>query len=334
MDSRKEDLLKEIVETFIKTVKPIGSKSLCNKFKLSSATIRNEMKVLENLGYIEKNHISSGRIPSEKGYKYYVENLMVPENLTGKDVLKLQRLFSNNELVISDTVTKCMEIISDLTSYASVVLGRAAEDNLLQKLDIIALNDNQIIALVCTNKGIVENKKFNLPEGTNIKEIIKTSEIINKHLIGTPINSVSERLEFEIKPMIVNEVNQYEAIYNIFYNAFNDFTNNNSNVHVSGTAKILSQPEYQNANDIKQIANKLSDVNSLQKLNETYEDNDIKIFIGSDNKLDSNLTVIKKNYKAGGEEGTIAVIGPKRMDYKKIVSLLKFVDDKLEGKEE
>ncbi len=333
MDERKELLLKEIVETFIKTVKPIGSKSLCNKFKLSSATIRNEMKILENLGYIEKNHISSGRIPSEKGYKYYVQKLMVPEDLNGKDVLKLQRLFANNELVISDTVTKCMEIISDLTSYASVVLGRAAEDNLLQKLDIIEINDNQIIALVCTDKGIVENKKFNLPEGTNILEIIRTSEIINKHLIGTPINLVSERLEFDIKPMIVNEISQYEAVYNIFYNAFNDFASNNKNVHVAGTAKILNQPEYQNASDIKKLASTLENINSLEKLDNKSKDDDIKIYIGAENELDSNLTVIKKNYKAGGEEGTIAVIGPKRMDYKKIVSLLNYVDDKLERKD-
>ncbi len=334
MDKRQEELLKEIVESYIKTVKPVGSKSLCNKLKLSSATIRNEMKSLESLGYIEKNHISSGRIPSEDGYRYYVEYLMEPENLTGKDVLKLQKIFSNKELVISDTITKCMEIISDLTNYASVVLGKTASDNLLQKVDIIKLNDNQIVALVCTDKGIVENKKFTLPDGTNMNEIIKTSDIINKFLIGTPINSVSERLEFEIKPMIIKEINQYEAVYNIFYNAFNDFVNNNSNIHVAGKSKILSQPEYQDVNEIKQIASKLDDISLIKNIEEKTSDNDIKIYIGNENTVDPNLTVVKKHYKAGGEEGTIAVIGPKRMDYKKIVSLLKYVDDSLERKED
>ena len=99
MNSRQETLLKEIVESYIKTVKPVGSKSLCEKLNCSSATIRNEMAELEELGLLEKNHISSGRIPSEAGYRYYVENLMRPKELTGEDVLKLQTIFTNQYLV-------------------------------------------------------------------------------------------------------------------------------------------------------------------------------------------------------------------------------------------
>ena len=134
MDKRQENLLKAIVEAYVKTIKPVGSKALCQKFHCSSATIRNEMAVLENLGYIEKNHISSGRIPSELGYKYYVENLMEPEKLTGSDMLKLQTIVKNQDLVLSDTINKCMEIISDLTNYASIVLGNRASDNLLKQV--------------------------------------------------------------------------------------------------------------------------------------------------------------------------------------------------------
>lgn len=334
MEDRQNKLLKSIVEDYIKTVKPVGSKSLCNKFKCSSATIRNEMSKLEDLGYIEKNHISSGRVPSEKGYRYYVEHLMEPENLTGKDVLKLQRIFANNELEVSDAISKCMEIISDITNYASVVLGKNSEDNLLQKVDIIALDETHIVALVCTDKGIVENKKFNLTEGTNIKEIIKTSEIINKLLIGTPINKVSERLEFDVKPIIIKQINQYEAIYNIFYNAFTDFANNNENIHVAGKAKILSQPEYQDASEIKKLANKLEDISIIKNIEEDIDNDDIRVYIGNENKFDPNVTVIKKNYNAGGEKGTIAIIGPKRMDYSKIIGLLKYVDKKIEKRKD
>ena len=333
MDERKELLLKEIVESYIKTVKPVGSKSLCNKLGFSSATIRNEMGVLENLGFIEKNHISSGRIPSEAGYKYYVQYLMKPEKLTGQDVLKLQKIFSNNELVINDTILKCMEIISDLTNYASVVLGKNSDDNLLQKLDIISLDKNNIVALVCTDKGIVENKKFLLPEGTDVKEIIRISEIINKFLIGTPISLASERLEFEIKPIIVREVMQHEAIYNIFYSAFNDFAHNNLDVHVSGKTNIMTQPEYQDVDKLKNLVLKLNDETTLKKL-DNNKSKEVKILLGNDNELDPDLAVIKKNFKVEGEEGTIAIIGPKRMDYKKIVSLLNYVDDKLDGKED
>ena len=164
MDERQKSLLKEIVENYIREVRPVGSKALCKKFKLSSATIRNEMAVLESLGYIEKNHVSSGRIPSEKGYKYYVENLMKPKELTGDDVLKLQTIFHNNELNVSDAINRCVEIISDITHYTSIVLGKSSKENTLQQVSIIPLDNNKVVALVCTNKGIVENKQFTLGE--------------------------------------------------------------------------------------------------------------------------------------------------------------------------
>ena len=218
MEKRQENLLKAIVENYVKTVKPVGSKSLCQMFHCSSATIRNEMAVLENLGYIEKNHISSGRIPSEKGYRYYTEHLMEPEKLTGSDMLQLQAIVKNQDLVLTDAINKCMEIISDLTNYASVVLGSRASDNLLKQVSIVPIDNNNIIAIVVSDKGVVENKKFSLNDKTDIKELIKTSEIINKMLVGTPISDVSKRLEFEIKPVIAKQVHDYEAIYNIFYN--------------------------------------------------------------------------------------------------------------------
>lgn len=333
MNNRQERLLKTIVESYVKTAKPVGSKSLCDKFKCSSATIRNEMAHLEELDYLEKNHISSGRIPSEKGYKYYAENLMEPEKLTGKEMLQLQTIFKNNSIELSDAISKCMEIISDLTNYASVVLGKSSIDNLLQKVDIIVLDESKIVALVCTDKGIIENKKFTLPENTNMQEVLKACEIINKMLIGTPINEVSQRLEFEVKPIIANKMNQYEAVYNIFYDAFNDFINNNSSVKVSGRTKIFSQPEYDDAEKIKQLSDKFDDLSLMNSLDDSDSD-EIDISIGVENNFDRDMTVIKKKYKADGEEGTIAIIGPKRMDYGKIVSMLNFVQKEIDERNE
>ncbi len=335
MEERQNSLLKEIVETYIKTVKPVGSKALCDKFNLSSATIRNEMAKLEDLGLLEKNHISSGRIPSEKGYRYYVENLMEPEELNGKDMLQLQRIFANNELQLSDAITQCMEIVSDITNYASVVLGSASSDNMLLQINIISLDNNQVVAVVCTNKGNVMNKTFTLKDNTDINELLKASELVNKMLVGTPINDVSQRLEMEVKPIIRKQIKQYETIYNIFYDAFNDFVANNSNVHVTGRAKIFEQPEYNNVSEMKRLAQKFEDISFIKKV-EHDEDNDdeIKIFIGEESEFDPNVTVIRKKYKINGEEGTIAVIGPKRMDYSKIVGLLKYMDEEVEKRKD
>ena len=337
MDDRRNSLLKEIVETYIKTAKPVGSKALCSKFDCSSATIRNEMAILEDLGYVEKNHISSGRVPSEKGYRYYVENLMEAEKITGSDMLKLQKIFANKELVLSDAITKCMEIISEITNYTSIVLGKNSSDNALLQVNIIALADNQVVAVVCTDKGVVENKTFNIPSNISINEIIKTSEIINKILVGTPINQVGVRLENEIKPIIKRQIQQYEAVYNIFYDAFNDFVSNNtSNVHISGRTKIFEQPEYNDVAELKRLANKLEDVNFIEKVSSKDENdtNEIKIYIGDESEFDSNVTIIRKKYHINGEDGTIAVIGPKRMDYQRIVSLLEYVDENLDNRKE
>ena len=142
MNERQNELLKEIVESYINSVKPVGSKALCKKFKLSSATIRNEMAELERLGYLEKNHVSSGRVPSEAGYKYYVDNLMKPRELNGEEMLKLQTIFQNQQLQVSDAIARCMEIISDLTNYTSVVLGKNSSDNMLQQVNIIPVDNN------------------------------------------------------------------------------------------------------------------------------------------------------------------------------------------------
>ena len=332
MNERQKELLKAIVENYIKTAVPVGSKSLCKKFKCSSATIRNEMATLENLGYIEKNHISSGRIPSEEGYKYYVDNLMQPKELTGEDVLQLQTVFSNKQLEVSDAIEKCVDIISDITNYTSVILGSTSKENTLQQVSIIPLQDNKIVALVCTDKGIVENKQYTLPENTLIEEVVKTSEIINKMLIGIPINEVSKRLEFDIKPIIAKKVKQYEQVYSIFYDAFNDFAKNTSNFHMKGQIKLLHQPEYQNSEDVKRILSKFEDDTMVKKIES--KDNGINVYIGNETEFDKDVTVIKTKYHKNGEEGTIAVIGPKRMEYDRVIALLKYISDNLNDEED
>ncbi len=333
MDERQKDILKEIVECYIKEAKPIGSKHLCDKFNCSSATIRNEMALLEKLGYIEKNHISSGRVPSELGYKYYVENLMKPKELTGEDMLKLQTIFQNKDLVVSEAITRCLEIISDLTNYASISLGTESEENLLKQISIIPLDDGHIVALVCTDKGIVKNKQFSIAENINLQEITKTCEIINKMLIGTPISEISERLEYEIKPIISKQVEQYETIYSIFYDAFNDFISNKENFHVVGKTKMLSQPEYNDTSEMKRLIAKLEDKDYIRKIDKK-DDKNISIYIGKENEFDDNVTVIKTNYSLGGEKGTIAIVGPKRMEYDKVVGVLNILNKWLEEKGE
>lgn len=329
LTNRQEKLLKIIVESYIKTAKPVGSKAICEKLNCSSATIRNEMVALENFGLLEKTHTSSGRIPSDKGYRYYVDNIMVPKELTGEDILKLKQIFSNNALVLSDAINKSMEIVSELTNYTAVVLGGSSYDNKIAKVEAIPIDDNKMIAIVITDKGHVENRNVVIEGNVSKAEIKQTVDIINKLIVGVPLNDVSSVLEFEVKPVIDKYVKQHEALYNAFYNAFSDFSPR-SNVRVSGTTNLLMEPEFSDVKKIRNLLNKFEDKEIVKRIK---EDNDeIKVYIGKESDIDDDISVIKTYFYKDGEEGTIALIGPKRMQYDRAEALLNYIKENI-GKE-
>ena len=327
LSARQKELLKLIVEDYIKTARPISSNSLCKILNCSSATIRNEMALLEEIEKKEKTHISSGRIPSEKGYRYYVDNIMKPKELTGEDVLKLQQVFQNKSLVLTDAISKSMEIISEITNYTAVILGSTSADNRLTKVEVVPISDNQLVAIVITDKGHVQHKNIMLQESVALEEVKQTVDLINKLVVGVPIDEVSTTLEYQVKPIIANYVKQHEVLYNAFYNAFSDFANA-SNVQMSGKKNILMQPEFDNTEKIKQILDKFDDKKIINSIKE--DDNGINIYIGSENDIDEDLTVVKTKYNNNGEEGTIALIGPKRMEYDHVVTLLNYIKENLE----
>lgn len=325
---RQNEILKIIVEEYIKTAKPVGSKSICDKLDCSSATVRNEMSYLEDIGYLEKTHISSGRVPSALGYRYYVDNLMKPKELTGEEVLTLQTILNNHSLELNDVIRKSMEIISEMTNYTSIVLGNSNIENKLKKVEAIPISENTIIAIIVTDRGHIENKTIVVNETINVEEIKKMVDLINNLLVGTPIEEVNKKLEFEIKPIIGRYIKQQEVIYNMFYNAFNEMTSKKDSYHFSGKTNILKQPEFNDVNKIREIVNKLEDKDIISSIEEA--NNGVNVYIGDESKIDSDVTVIKTRYKANGEEGTIAIIGPKRMEYDKVITLLDYIKKNIE----
>jgi len=327
--NRQKEILKFIVEEYVKTVKPVSSSIICKNLNCSSATIRNEMVILEDLGYLEKNHYASGRQPSEDGYKYYVENLMTPKDLTGEDMLKLQTIFHNQSLILSDAIEKSIELIAEITNYTSLVLGKSSSDNKLKKVEVISLDDNKILTMLITDKGYVEYKNLYLPN-TDVEEVIKTVNLINKMIAGTPISEINEKLEYDVKPIIGQYIKQHEVIYNAFYDAFTSFTNKASDVHFAGKNNFLKQPEFNNIEKVKELLNKFDDVNAISEMEE--QNNGVNIYIGSESELSDDVSVIKTKYNYNGEEGTIAIIGPKRMEYERVVNLLNYIKENIEEK--
>ena len=327
LTDRQNKTLKLIIEKYIKEPIPVGSKSISKELKCSSATVRNDMMALENLGLLEKTHTSSGRIPSEKGYRYYVDNLMELKKMNAEDMLKLQIVFKNQQLALSDVITKSLQVISDMMNYTTVVLGSTSHENLLKQVEVVPIDECNMIVIVVTDKGHVEHKNIRL-EDVSVEEVKKTIGLINNLVSGTPIDEVVHKLEFEIKPIIGNYVKQHEQLYKVFYNVFNDFTN--QEVNIVGRNKMLEQPEFStNIEKIKNVYNKLEDKELLKNIEED-DDNNIKVYIGDETNIDSDVTMIKTKFKKDGQEGTIAIIGPKRMEYDRVVNMLEFIKENIE----
>ena len=327
LTDRQNRLLKLIVEKYIKNPVPVGSKSISKTMKCSSATIRNEMGILEDKGLLEKTHTSSGRVPSEAGYRYYVDNLMELKKMNADDMLKLQIVFKNQQLALSDVITKSLQVISDMTNYTTVVLGSTSHENLLKQIEVVPIDEESMIVIIVTDRGHVEHKNITL-KNVALDDVKKTVNLINNLISGTPIDEVSSKLEFEIKPIIGKYVKQHEQLYNAFYHVFTDFTN--QEVNVVGRGKMLEQPEFSsNIETVKNVFNKLEDKELLKKVEEDA-DNNIKVYIGNENHIDSDVTVIKTKFKRGKQEGTIAIIGPKRMEYERVVNMLEYLKENIE----
>lgn len=185
--------------------------------------------------------------------------------------------------------------------------------------------------MVITDKGFVEHKNLNLPPTISTEEVRKTVDLINKLVVGTPLNEISEKLEYSVKPVISKFVKQHEILYNTFYDAFYEINNKGNDVHFAGKNNFLKQPEFNDVDKVREILNKFDDIPN----NKMTEDNKgINVYIGKDNDISEDLSIVKTKYNVDGEEGTIAIIGPKRMEYDRVVSLLDYITNNLGGEDE
>ena len=332
LSKRQNEILKLIVMSYIKLAHPVPSSLICEKLNCSSATVRNEMVALEEAGLLEKTHTSSGRVPSEAGYRYYVDNLMDKANLNKEEEYKLQTIFANSQLELSDVITKSLQIVSDMTLYTSVILDEKSHDNKLKEISVVPINNTEMVVLVVTDKGYVEHKDLRLND-VSLDDIKNTVKLINDLIVGTPIDEVSSKLEFEIKPIIGKYVKQHEMLYNAFYGVFQDMSNPNKNVNVVGKNNIFKHKEFNDIDKVQDIFEKLDDRDTMLSIKEDNS-SDINVYIGHESNLNDDVTVIKTSYKTDKDNGTIAIIGPKRMEYSRVVNLLDYIKKQIERDED
>lgn len=329
LTERQIKIFKAIVDVFTKTAEPVGSKALMDvlDFSCSSATIRNEMAALEEIGLLEKTHTSSGRIPSSKGYRFYVEHLM-EKQLDDSVKNSLQKVFSERHYSIEEIVKKSCDILSQMTSLTSVVLGPESRSQLLQHIQLIPLTQRSAVAIFVTDHGHTENKTFNFNTDVSIEDIKTCTDLLNDKLSGTPICDVVDRMR-EIEPLLASHVARHEVLFEAFVNAFMRFAT--ENVYCSGQSNMLYQPEFADIEKLKELMKMLED-SSLFRQIANHEGN-MAIEIGGEHELVQvdNVAVISSKFRIGdNEQGELMVVGPTRMQYNRVVALMEYMSKVIE----
>lgn len=330
--SRRFLILKLIVEEFIKTAKPIGSQTLIETYDLSysSATIRNEMFSLEEDGYIEKPHTSSGRVPSAKGYRYYIEHLRSKDDKSNLIKDRLNKFIDENGKVMhtDQIIDECCSIISQMTNLVSIVMGPDGSQESIAKIELIQLNSSTAIVIFVTNSGYIEHKTINIPSETRMEEIQDCIKIINKRINGIKLNEMDSVLE-GVQLVLSEHIKNYEVVYNAFANTFLNFAK--ERISYFGKNNLLSHKDFMDIEKIKKIASLLENNNIWKSFDN--EEEGINVSIGKENKLDdlSDISVVSTRLKINKNNmGSLCVVGPTRMDYNQVIEALEFLNLKLE----
>ncbi|NCU17466.1 heat-inducible transcriptional repressor HrcA [Pallidibacillus pasinlerensis] len=324
-------ILQVIIDDFIRSAQPVGSRALAKKrgINFSPATIRNEMADLEEHGLIEKTHTSSGRVPSEKGYRFYVDHLLSPEKIEQHELNMINELFEESIVELEQVVQNSAKVLSELTEYTAIVLGPTVEDNRLSKFQIIPINDESAVAIIVTNTGHIEHKLFTLPKSIHPSEVEKTVNILNERLRGVPLSELHSKLMGEIILLFKEHVNNYESFFQSLASVLN--ISSNDKLYYGGKINILKQPEFQDVEKIKDVMKLMEEENNFYHLLRKTPIG-IHVKIGTENKVPEmeDLSLISATYNIGEEQvGKIAILGPKRMNYSKAISVLNLLSKNL-----
>ncbi|MEX3744987.1 MULTISPECIES: heat-inducible transcriptional repressor HrcA [Lysinibacillus] len=324
LTNRQLQILQAIVDDFIMFAQPVGSRQISKKQEItfSPATIRNEMADLEELGFLEKTHTSSGRVPSEKGYRFYVDHLLNPQGINSRDIQQIQSIFNDRLVEVEHIIRKSANILSELTSYTSILLGPDVQRHRVKRFSIVPLSSDTAVAIIVTNNGHVENRMFNLPPNFTASELEKMVNILNDRLVGVSLEDIHIKLEAEVLAVLQQHVRSADDFVHALVTA--TMHNSESKIYYGGKTNMFNQPEFHDLNKVRMILDLMETTSQVQSLFHPNESG-IQIRIGSENKqLEmENCSVITTTYSIGeDQQGAIAIIGPTRMDYKRVVALL------------
>ncbi|WP_018661408.1 heat-inducible transcriptional repressor HrcA [Heyndrickxia acidiproducens] len=320
-------ILQVIIDDFIRSAQPVGSRTLSKKGEISfsSATIRNEMADLEELGFIEKTHTSSGRVPSEKGYRYYVDHILSPQKLAAGDISQIHSIFAERIYELEELVKKSAQILSDMTNYTAILLGPDVKETKLKNMQIVPLNDKTAVAIMITDTGHVENHTITLPEGFDAGQLEKMVNIFNERITNVPITDLKDKIHKEVAEIMRHHIQNYDAVLRMILNMLN--ASHHERIFIGGKVNILNQPEFHDLDKVRSLLDMIEREDSFYDLFKKVPSG-LHIKIGKENQISEmkDCSFITATYSIGDEPvGKIAILGPTRMEYSRVVSILSFL---------
>jgi len=328
MDERKKKILQAIVDSYIRSAEPVGSRSISRNYNLgiSAATIRNEMSDLEEQGYLAQPHTSSGRIPSDKGYRFYVDCLMQKEGLTAVQEQFIKNEYEERRREMELLIQQTSKLLSQVTNYISLVQGPRWQESTFKHLRLMPLADKSVMVILITDTGLIRNKVIELEKSLDPQQLEGITWLLNSKLKGATLEKIEKIGWQEIEKTIRIGSDLLEQTMQLFNEALEM---PEEKVYLEGTVKILDHPEFKDLEKFKSLLGTLEKSDLLsQVLTENSKKGEVGIVIGEENKHFEmkECSIITATYQVGGRPfGTIGVLGPTRMDYGKVVSVVEFV---------
>ncbi|WP_379966128.1 heat-inducible transcriptional repressor HrcA [Ectobacillus sp. sgz5001026] len=331
LSERQLLVLQIIIDDFIHSAQPVGSRTLSKKKEItfSSATIRNDMADLEELGYIEKTHSSSGRVPSEKGYRFYVDHLLAPQHLPHDEIVQVRNIFTEKMLEMENIAQQSAQILSDLTNYTAIVLGPKVTENKLKRVQIIPLGNDTAVAIIVTDSGHVQSKTITIPVSMHMNDLEKMVNILNEKLAGILLSDLHHKLYQEIAYVLRQNVQNYDQIMQLLDGTLT--LPISEKLYFGGKTNILTQPEFNDINKVRSLLNMIEHEQEFYHLLRNKKVG-IQVKIGHENNSSAieDCSLITATYSLEDELlGTFAILGPTRMNYSRVISILDLFSSQL-----
>ncbi len=328
LSGRKEKILQAVVDGYINSCEPISSAEIKERHlpALSTATIRNELAALEEMGYLVQPHTSAGRIPTAEAYRLYVERLMPKRKLTRSELKTVKRYFNRKITELDDVLKSTAKVISEITNLTSVAYAQDINDAVIQNIKIVKVTDTTALVIIVTSLGILKDATLSLGENVDDEYCKSTSEFITGIFAQRTISEV-----LKPKNVIKQVKKEYEQVFKTVLKILKSYSHEEmiSDIVLEGSAKILEQPEYANLQKAKAMLEILDAKEELVPVLKNNDDMNLSIKIGKDNEIREGMpecAIVTASYSINGVNiGQAGVIGPIRMDYPKVISVLDYI---------